>query len=206
MDAIAPSKLHLADWRREVAELYAEVRELANADPEAAHRRFRERRDGLFARHPSSPLSADQRADFAGLSYYPSDPAWRLTGQVHEADAQLREIELPEGTLPLTRVGHVEVPLVERTAWLDLFWIEGYGGGLFLPFKDATNGETTYGGGRYLYDTIKGADLGTAADSLVLDFNLAYHPSCAYNDAWNCPLAPRENTLPAAVDAGERLT
>ena len=206
MDSIAQSKLHLADWRRAVAELYAEVRELASTDPEAAHRRFRERRDALFAHHPSSPLGADQRQRFNGLFYYSYDPTWRLTGRIHEVDARTREIELPEGTLQWTRIGRIEVPLGDPDAHLDLFWIEGYGGGLFLPFTDATNGETTYGGGRYLYDTIKGADLGSDADSLVLDFNFAYHPSCAYSEQWVCPLAPLENALPSAVQAGERLT
>ncbi len=206
MDSISPSALHLADWRRAVAELYAEVREIAAVDPNAAHRRFRERRDELIACHPGSPLRVDQRSDFAGLPYYPYDPAWRLTGAVQEADAQTREIELPEGKLQLTRIGRVHVPLSAKPAYLDLFWIEGYGGGLFLPFKDATNAETTYGGGRYLYDTVKGADLGGNAASLVLDFNFAYHPSCAYSDQWVCPLAPSENALPTAVAAGERLT
>ena len=63
----------------------------------------------------------------------------------------------------------------------------------------------TYGGGRYLYDTIKGADLGVDETSIVLDFNYAYHPSCAYDERWSCPLAPAENRLDFAVEAGERL-
>ncbi|MDX1605233.1 MAG: DUF1684 domain-containing protein [Candidatus Competibacterales bacterium] len=75
---------------------------------------------------------------------------------------------------------------------------------LFLPFLDATSGQGSYGGGRYLYDSIKGADLGAGADTLVLDFNYAYNPSCAYDPRWVCPLAPPENRLPFAVEAGER--
>ena len=90
-------------------------------------------------------------------------------------------------------------------AELSLFWVGGYGGGLFLPFRDATHGRETYGGGRYLYDTIKGADLGAGVDEVVLDFNYAYNPSCAYNDRWVCPLSPPENSLPFAVEAGEKL-
>ena len=82
--------------------------------------------------------------------------------------------------------------------------MEGYGGGLFLPFLDETNTNETYGGGRYLYDTIKGADLGTNGSTLVLDFNFAYNPSCAYDDRWTCPLAPRENRLSFPVQAGEK--
>ena len=78
------------------------------------------------------------------------------------------------------------------------------GGGIFVPFRDATNGETTYGGGRYLLDTIKGADLGIGMDEIVLDFNFAYHPSCHYNDKYTCPLSPVENRLAMAVEAGEK--
>ena len=74
---------------------------------------------------------------------------------------------------------------------------------MFLPFRDATSGNTTYGGGRYLLDTAKGADLGSAGDALVLDFNFAYHPSCVYDPKWVCPLAPLANRLAVAVEAGE---
>ena len=88
---------------------------------------------------------------------------------------------------------------------LDLFWLEGYGGGLYLPFADATSGTETYGAGRYLLDTVKGADLGMEGDRLVLDFNLAYNPSCAYDPRWLCPLAPPANRLAVAVRAGERV-
>ncbi len=87
---------------------------------------------------------------------------------------------------------------------LTLYWIEGYGGGLFLPFADRTNGAETYGGGRYVYDTIKGADLGKVGRRVVLDFNFAYNPSCAYSPRWICPLAPAENRLPFPVSAGEK--
>ncbi len=86
-----------------------------------------------------------------------------------------------------------------------MYWFEGYGGGLWLPFSDASSGTETYGGGRYLYDTIKGADLGIAGSEILLDFNFAYNPSCAYDDRWSCPLSPPENRLPFAVNAGERI-
>ncbi|MDH5246403.1 MAG: DUF1684 domain-containing protein, partial [Betaproteobacteria bacterium] len=75
----------------------------------------------------------------------------------------------------------------------------------WLPFSDATGGSETYGGGRYLYDTIKGADLGIDGSAIVLDFNFAYNPSCAYDARWSCPLSPSENRLPYAVPAGERM-
>ena len=83
-----------------------------------------------------------------------------------------------------------------------MYWLEGYGGGLWLPFSDASSGTETYGGGRYLYDTIKGADLGISGADIVLDFNFAYNPSCAYDERWSCPLSPPENRLPFAISGG----
>jgi len=93
--------------------------------------------------------------------------------------------------------------LLGASAALELFWLEAYGGGVFLPFADTTSGETTYGGGRYLLDTIKGADLGVDHGRLVLDFNFAYKPSCSYDPRWVCPLSPASNRVPLAVRAGE---
>jgi hypothetical protein len=88
---------------------------------------------------------------------------------------------------------------------LTLYWLTGYGGGVFLPFLDATSGKETYGGGRYLLDTIKSADHGTLADGrTILDFNFAYNPSCYYSPRWICPLSPRSNRLPAPVRGGEK--
>jgi hypothetical protein len=88
---------------------------------------------------------------------------------------------------------------------LTLYWIMGYGGGVFLPFRDATCGHSTYGGGRYLLDTIKGADLGRAGTQIILDFNYAYHPSCTYHHRWVCPLAPMENRLTVPIPVGEQM-
>ena len=88
---------------------------------------------------------------------------------------------------------------------LVLYWLTGYGGGVFLPFRDGTSGTDTYGGGRYLLDTVKGADLGHTDDMVVLDFNYAYQTSCVKDDRWSCPLAPPENWMSVDVRAGERL-
>jgi len=88
---------------------------------------------------------------------------------------------------------------------LVVYWIAGYGGGVFLPFADATSGKETYGGGRYLLDGIKGADLGMKGDKIVLDFNFAYNPSCAYSPRWSCPLAPPHNRLRSPVRGGEKM-
>jgi hypothetical protein len=198
--------LSLADWRRSVAEMYAAVRRAPPEEQPPACEVFRTARDALFRSHAQTPLAPEQHARFAGLAYYPYDPAWRLIGAVERAVERASfELDLPgDGLVRYTRVARIRFALRGQPAELSAFWIEGYGGGLFVPFRDTTSGQATYGGGRYLYDTIKGADLGAGDEQIVLDFNYAYNPSCAYNDAWVCPLSPAENRLPFAVEAGEK--
>jgi uncharacterized protein (DUF1684 family) len=87
---------------------------------------------------------------------------------------------------------------------LDVWWLTSYGNGLFVPMHDSTCGRTSYGGGRYLLDTVKGADLGTVGDAVVVDLTFAYQPSCAYDPEWVCPLPAAGNRLAAAVPVGER--
>ena len=106
------------------------------------------------------------------------------------------------------RAGRLAFDLVGTAVALTVFSLVGYGGGLFLPFRDTTSGTETYGGGRYLFDTIKNTDglsleVTPGSSDVVIDFNFAYNPSCAYDARWACPLAPRENWLPVAVRAGE---
>ena len=84
-----------------------------------------------------------------------------------------------------------------------MWWLGSYGNGIFVPLRDATAGTTTYGAGRYLLDTVKGADLGREGDAWVVDLNFSYNPSCAYDPDWACPLAPAGNRLEAAVPVGE---
>jgi hypothetical protein len=90
-------------------------------------------------------------------------------------------------------------------ATLDVWWLAQYAGGVFVPLRDGTAGSETYGAGRYLLDTAKGADLGGTDRELVLDLNFAYHPSCRYNPSWVCPLAPDGNRIVLPIRAGERL-
>ncbi len=203
---MATHYLELADWRRRVAALYAEVRRRARAEPAAAWADFVAGRNELLRTHPQTPLRVDQQGQFRALAVYPYDPAYCLTGRLdYQVEDRVVAEELPdEGPLRYRRIARVHFELDGQPRQLSLFWIEGYGGGLFLPFRDATCGQATYGGGRYLYDGIKGADLGAMPDRLPLDFNYAYNPSCAYSDHWVCPLAPRENWLPAAIPAGEK--
>jgi len=198
--------LTLAGWRRTIAETYAAARQVAASDPERAWREWRAVRDMLFKTHPQTPLAADSLPAFQGLSYYPYDPRWRLTGRVDRpVTVETFNLDLPaDGRIHYTRIAQAGFTVGGQAACLSLFWIEGYGGGLFLPFNDATNSAGTYGGGRYLFDTIKGADLGVTPTEIVLDFNFAYNPSCAYDARWVCPLAPRENRLAFAVPAGEQ--
>ena len=149
----------------------------------------------------------DQQAGFVSLRHYPYDPAWRLTGRLNrEIEPQTFTLDFPtDGRFQHTRIAQVSFSVGGQPACLNLYWIEGYGGGLFLPFTDVTSGRETYGGGRYLFDTIKGADLGMTEPEIVLDFNYAYNPSCAYDARWVCPLSPPENSLPLPVRAGEKL-
>jgi uncharacterized protein (DUF1684 family) len=196
----------LAGWRRTVAAQYAMLR-IPEDDRVAQAREFRRARDELFRSHPESPIAPERRSAWAGLAWYDYDPAWRVIGKIEPVAARRTfEISLAtDGILRCTTVGRVAFTLDSRSVALAVYWLEGYGGGLWLPFADATNGAGTYGGGRYLYDTIKGADLGVSERALVLDFNYAYNPSCAYDDRWSCPLSPPENRLPIAVKAGERV-
>ena len=196
----------LAAWRRTIAAQYAQLRVAAD-DRSAQARQFRNARDELFRAHAESPVPAARRAHYPGVPWYAYDPVWRVTGTVEPiATRSTFEIVLAsDGVLRCTRVARVHFAAGGKRGALNVYWLEGYGGGLWLPFADATNGTTTYGGGRYLYDTIKGADLGVSEDALVLDFNYAYNPSCAYDERWSCPLSPPENRLPFAVEAGEKV-
>jgi len=197
-------RLELTDWRRRVAELYAAVR--AEADPEQGHALWREGRDDLFQSHPQSPLPQDDPLRESGLPYWPYDPGlrWELPLLAAIEPVRLRIPTGADGTTSLVLAGRVELP-PPLAATVDVWWLEQYAGGLFLPLRDGSAGSTSYGGGRYALDTAKGADLGGQPGSLVIDLNFLYHPSCRYNATWQCPLAPPGNTIPAPAHAGERL-
>jgi uncharacterized protein (DUF1684 family) len=199
------ARADLWDWRRRIGELYAEVRRAA--DPEEAWRQWRAERDRLFATHVESPLEPEQRDRFDALRYFAYDPALRLFARLVPAHVPSIEVTAgADGTMTLETFARTEGLASGLGRELTLYWIAGYGGGVFLPFGDASNGRGSYGGGRYLLDTIKGADLGSAADGrVVLDFNFSYNPSCAYSPRWICPLAPPENRLSVAVQAGETI-
>ena len=191
----------VVDWRRRVFALYAAVR--ADSDPAAAHDRWRRGRDELFATHPATPLLPEDRDGFDGLNVAAYDPAWRFEVAVEPADPTTWDVETgTDGVVPFERIGVVSLPGVGT---LDVWRLTTYGGGVFVPMRDGGCGRTGggYGGGRYLLDTVKGADLGGDGGRLVVDLNFAYAPSCAYDPAWACPLAPAGNRVETVVPVGE---
>ena len=196
--------LDLVDWRRRVGDLYR-----VRGDDSIAE--FRRRRNELLRNHSQSPIPTEERAKFAGIRYFPPDPAYRITTRLEPSESD-EEIVIetggPDGDIRYRRGGVLHFSLGDQECRLTVFSLIGYGGGLFLPFRDATSGHQTYGGGRYLFDTIKNhlpMPVPEAGDSMVeIDFNYAYNPSCAYDHRWACPLAPYENWLPVPIRAGEK--
>jgi uncharacterized protein len=185
---------HVASWRSEVHALYADVR--ANRDPASAHSRWVERRTALFGEHPASARQPGQE-----LRHAPYDPAFRyLVEMLPTGPEEWAPTTGTDGAVPFTRAGRFDIPGIGS---LDVWWLGSYGNGLFVPLRDATAGRTTYGAGRYLLDTVKGADLGRDGDAWVVDLNFSYNPSCAYDPSWACPLAPLGNRLDAEVPVGE---
>ena len=174
------------------------------ADPVAAHDHWRKTRDDLLRTHPDSPVPRSSRAGYPGAPVAAYDPGLRFDVTV-DTDVPAKHIEVTtgsDGVVPFDRIGRAHLP---GGGDLDVWWLGSYGGGVFVPVKDATAGTATYGGGRYLIDTVKGADLGGDRDRLILDFNFAYNPSCAYDPAWACPLAPAGNILARPLLAGELM-
>ena len=211
-DGSTTDRAWLADWRRRVATLYSEVRGMAASDPAIALAHWRAVRESLFRDHPQSPVPIAERATFRAVHFDP-DPGLRFEVVIEPAPPPAPgalAIELPNSgadTLAFSRIGRVSIPFASGPRLLSVFWMAGYAGGLFIPFRDATNGTETYGAGRYLVDAAKSADLGgdPATGTMILDFNFAFQPSCAFDPRWACPLAPAENRLDIPIRAGERL-
>ena len=200
-DALRDQFITLWEWRRRVAGLYADVR--THEHPAEAWSHWHHERAELFRNHPQSPLSE------SGVlpSYFAYDATLRFEAGLKAVPANAPRHHLPagkDGSVALIPFAMTDNLAGRLGSELTLYWIDGYGGGVFLPFLDRTSGSSTYDGGRYLLDTIKGADLGQSKDGrVILDFNFAYNPSCAYSDVWVCPLAPLVNRLPVAIEAGE---
>jgi uncharacterized protein (DUF1684 family) len=204
--------LDLYDYRCRVASLYRTRNQatLAGEDPALIQQHFLAGRNQLFAQHPQSALDEEQRRSFNGLHYFRYQPAFCFEVAI-DTDVPYTQLNVTMNaseTMTMTTVGQVHFRVDNEPVTLSIYWLAIYGGGLFLPFRDATCPQESYGGGRYLFDTIKGSDFlsRVSADGstrIVLDFNYAYNPSCAYNVRWVCPLAPPENRLAVAIRAGE---
>jgi len=160
---------------------------------------FRKAKDDFFKSDPQSPLEAEQRQNFKGLSYFPENPALRF-------DLTLGKVEKPERVIMPTsagdeqeyfHAGQVTFKVGTEQAALQVY-VSANGGDYFIPFVDRTAPAETYGSGRYL----EPEDLGNGR--LRLDFNRAYNPYCAYNDRWSCPLPPDANRLSVRIEAGEK--
>jgi uncharacterized protein (DUF1684 family) len=160
---------------------------------------FRHAKDDFFAHDPQSPLTATQRADFHGLAYFDEQPALAFELAPEVLDPQERvEMQTSTGDVAVyLRWARVHFAVDGRAATLTIYR-DAVDGALFVPFRDATCGDESYGAGRYLEpEPLPGGHL-------RLDFNYGYNPYCAYNEAWSCPVPPAENRLAVPIRAGER--
>ena len=167
---------------------------------------FRQDKDEFFKTDPRSPIPADERGAFTGLSFFPVDEALVFESRTLEPytgdEPSNFQIPTSDGKLRAAhRAGVLRFDLEGETRQLTAYTFDGGDGeSLFVPFLDRTSGTETYGAGRYL-------DIDPDEDGTYeLDFNLAYHPSCVYDPRFSCPLTPAENRLPLLIKAGERLT
>ncbi len=159
---------------------------------------FRRKKDEAFAHPPQSPLTREQQAEFNGLKYFPYNPALRFTLELRTfPDFQEVEMQTSTGDVQTyRRLGQVEFEVDEQTLRLTVFSSDD---GFFLPFADSLAGSETYPAGRYLEPQLQ------PGSRLLVDFNMAYNPYCAYNERWSCPLTPFENRLKAPIRAGEKI-
>jgi len=159
---------------------------------------FRAAKDDFLRQDSRSPLTHHQRHGFAGLSYYPFNPALRLELAL-DKDVPVDPVILETSTgesQEYHRAGTIHFTVASEAVEATIY--RGPHGDLFLPLRDATSGDETYGAGRYLEPSM--IDDGR----VLVDFNYLYNPNCAYNEAWSCPLPPRENWLTAPIRAGEK--
>jgi uncharacterized protein (DUF1684 family) len=164
-------------------------------------------KDRQFLVDPDSPIPAGLRNAFRGLQYWPLDPRFRLAGplEVFESQERFTIVTTAGQSRPCERYGRLSFELQGVPLRLTVYRLldgrrTGTAADLFVPFMDATTGKETYPAGRYVNLEEEGRG------RYVLDFNLAYNPSCAYGapERFQCPRTPAENRLPVAIQAGER--
>ncbi len=159
---------------------------------------FRAAKDRFFREHAHSPLTPEQQQNFAGLRYFPENRALRVIVPIEVFDEQ-QTVRMQTSTGDIreyVRYGRVRFDVDGKEATLTVYTDEG---SLFLPFADALAGEETYGAGRYLEPEL------LEDERVLIDFNLAYNPYCAYNEQWSCPITPRENRMRVPIRAGEQI-
>ncbi|WP_435180849.1 DUF1684 domain-containing protein [Halorussus sp. AFM4] len=164
----------------------------------------RAEKDEFFAEHPQSPIPPEERDDFEGLDYFDPDPDYRVTAtvEVHDRPDPV-EMEVSAGPPQrYLRVATLHFELDGEAHELAGYRQEADEDGLFVPFRDKTTGQQTYRDGRYMEFETEG-DLEDGSE-MVLDFNLAYSPFCAYSETFACPLPPEENWLDVEIRAGEK--
>jgi uncharacterized protein (DUF1684 family) len=159
---------------------------------------FRQAKDDFFRESPQSPLTPEQQADFDGLRYFPEDPALDLVVDVTPFETrETIEMQTTTGDVQsYQRYGKFDLSIDGGMARLTVYHNQH---GYFLPFVDSLRGEETYGAGRYLEPEPLGDN------RFQVNFNLAYNPYCAYNDAWSCPITPFENRIELPIRAGEKI-
>jgi hypothetical protein len=167
----------------------------------------RDHKDEFFATERQSPIPPEERDAFDGLSYFEPDPDYRVVADVEPvvSDDTVTMDTTVDTEVEYERVARLHFELNGQEQTLVAYQQAGEPGAantLFVPFRDKTTGQQTYEAGRYMEFEVDG-DIQTA-ENVTLDFNLAYSPFCAYNDAFACPLPPEENWLGVAVEAGER--
>jgi len=178
--------MELADWKRSLEE-------------------ERKLRDESLAVDPKSPIPAEERKTFKGLDYYPPNLDYRFEVELHEhEEKQTVRMNTASGQeLELIRWGEFRFEFEGKRLTLQVYRRSPEDRWLFIPFRDRTNGKETYGAGRFLYFHLKEPNAGTGR--LVLDFNRAYNPFCAYSPGHGCPLVPPENWLDVPIYAGEKV-
>lgn len=151
-------------------------------------------------------LDSLELAKFRGLDYYHFDSNYQVQAKFEKDKG--KKFEMPTSTerLPVyRRYGYVTFTIDSVSYTLTVYQNvklkknKEYKDYLFIPFRDATSRETTYGGGRYLDVRIP------EKESITIDFNLAYNPYCAYSHHYSCPIPPEENTLDIKIEAGEKV-
>jgi uncharacterized protein (DUF1684 family) len=200
-----PASIAMADWRLQMQSLYAVLRGFD--DPYEAWGLWKARYNELLATHPSSPMKTADKLTFRGIKMFEYDPAKRFEVDVTDDKGMMQFQDLGVD-------GHAHYQQLGKTVGLQdalgqelsVYWMLGYGGGLFVPFRDKSAGFDTFRTGRILIDAVKGADLGLTPDGkMILDFNFAYHPSTMWDVSIDYISVPDGNHLPVAVKAGERV-